>query len=200
MNKTEFMFELGRALEGLPKDDILEKLSFYEEMIADRMEDGESEEEAVTSVGDVDKIALEIIEEIPLTKIVKEKIKPKRRLRGWEIALICVGFPVWLPLAMSALAIIISLYVVLWSLVVSAWAVFASLIGVALGGVVGGVITAIFNNQVAGIVLTSGGLVCAGLAILSFMGSLEATVGVAKLAKTIVLGIKKMFMKKGEVS
>ena len=198
MNKTEFMFELGRALEGLPKDDILEKLSFYEEMIADRMEDGESEEEAVTSVGDVDKIALEIIEEIPLTKIVKEKIKPKRRMRAWEIVLLAVGSPLWIVLGVSALAIIISLYAVLWTLVVCAWAVFASLVGGALGGVVGGVITAIFNNQVAGIVLISGGLVCGGLAIFSFFGCLAATKGTAKLSKRIVLGIKRMFVRKGE--
>ena len=200
MNKTEFMFELGRALEGLPKDDILEKLSFYEEMIADRMEDGESEEEAVTSVGDVDKIALEIIEEIPLTKIVKEKIKPKRRMKAWEIVLLAVGSPLWIVLGVSALAIIISLYAVLWVLVACAWSAFGTLAGSAIGGAVGGVIIAVFKNPVGGGVLIAGGLVCAGLAILSFIGSLEATVGVAKLAKTIVLGIKKMFMKKGEVS
>ena len=200
MNKIEFSLELSKALEGLPNDDIKEKVMFYVEMIDDRIDEGMSEADAVADVGSPEKIAEEIIAEFPLKKLVKEKIKPKRRLRGWEIALICIGFPVWLPLAISALAIIISLYVVLWSLVVSAWAVFASLIGGALGGVVGGVITAIFNNQVAGIVLTSGGLVCGGLAIFSLFGCLAATKGTAKLSKRIVLGIKRMFMKKGEVS
>ena len=51
------MFELGRALEGLPKDDIIEKLSFYEEMIADYMEEGMTETQAVASVGTVDDVA-----------------------------------------------------------------------------------------------------------------------------------------------
>ncbi len=200
MNKTEFMFELGRALEGLPKDDIIEKLSFYEEMIADRMEEGESEEEAVAAIGDVSKIAIEIIDEIPLTKIVKEKVKPKRKIRAWEIVLLVAGSPLWIVLGVAALAIIISLYAVLWALVACAWSSFGMFAGCAIGGVVGGVIIAVFKNTVGGGVLIAGGLVCAGLAILSFLGSLEATVGVAKLAKTIVLGIKKMFMKKGEVS
>ena len=47
MNKEEFLSELRTKLSGLPQEDIEERISFYSEMIDDRMEDGISEEEAV---------------------------------------------------------------------------------------------------------------------------------------------------------
>ena len=45
MNKQEFLAELRRGLSGLPRDDIEERLSFYGEMLDDRIEEGLSEEE-----------------------------------------------------------------------------------------------------------------------------------------------------------
>lgn len=198
MNKTEFIFELGKRLEGLPKEDIIEKLSFYGEMIDDRIEDGASEEEAIAGLGSPEKVAEEIIADYPLGKIVKEKVKSQRRLKTWEIVLICVGFPVWLPLLAVAFSVAITLYAVLWSLVAVAWAVFATFAGCAIAGVVGGAIIASTSHFVSGAVLFAAGLVCGGLAIFSFFGCTAATKGVAKLTKKIAIGIKRMFIRKGE--
>ena len=47
MNKQEFLAQLRKGLSGLPKEDIDERLTFYSEMIDDRMEDGIPEETAV---------------------------------------------------------------------------------------------------------------------------------------------------------
>jgi uncharacterized membrane protein len=49
MGKQEFLTRLGKALSGLPREDIEERLNFYSEMIEDRMEEGLSEEEAVAA-------------------------------------------------------------------------------------------------------------------------------------------------------
>lgn len=198
MNKTEFIFELGKRLEGLPKDDIIEKLSFYSEMIDDRIEDGASEEEAIADLGSPEKVAEEIIADYPLGKIVKEKVRSQRKLRAFEIVLICVGFPVWLPLLAVAFALTITLYAVIWSLVAVAWAVFATFAGCAIAGVVGGAIIASTSHFVSGAVLLAAGLVCGGLAIFTFFGCTSATTGIAKLTKKIAIGIKRMFIKKGE--
>ena len=46
MTKLKFLFELRDRLEGLPYDEVEERLNFYSEMIEDRMEEGLSEEEA----------------------------------------------------------------------------------------------------------------------------------------------------------
>lgn len=81
MNKQEFLTELRAKLSGLPTDDVEERLSFYGEMIDDRTEEGVTEEQAVEEMGSVDQIASQIISEVPLTKIVREKIKPKGVLK-----------------------------------------------------------------------------------------------------------------------
>ena len=62
MNKQDFLKELSRALSGLPREDLEERLAFYSEMIDDRMEDGLSEEEAVADIGSIDEAASQIIE------------------------------------------------------------------------------------------------------------------------------------------
>lgn len=40
MSKQEFLAELRKALSGLPQGDIEDRLTFYSEMIDDRMEEG----------------------------------------------------------------------------------------------------------------------------------------------------------------
>ena len=46
MSKQEFLEQLRRGRSGLPREDIEERLTFYSEMLEDRMEEGLSEEEA----------------------------------------------------------------------------------------------------------------------------------------------------------
>ena len=48
MTKKEFLSSLRSKLQGLPPSDIDERISFYSEMIDDRMDEGKSEEEAVS--------------------------------------------------------------------------------------------------------------------------------------------------------
>ena len=97
MLKAEFLARLREKLSCLPADDLEERLGFYGEMIDDRVEEGLSEHEAVATVGTVDEVADQILAETPLGKLVKERIKPKRRLSTGEIALLAVGSPVWAP-------------------------------------------------------------------------------------------------------
>lgn len=107
MSKQEFLERLRKGLSGLPQNDIEERLTFYSEMIEDRKEDGISEEEAVSAVGTVDEIVAQVVSEIPLVKIAKERIKPKRRLSVGEIVLLILGSPIWLSLGIAAFAVIL---------------------------------------------------------------------------------------------
>ena len=199
MDKSEFLNALCARLGGMPRGDVEERLDFYGEMIDDRMEEGLSEEDAVAALGTVEEIARQIVADIPLTKIVKERIKGRRRLRGWEIALLAALSPVWFPLVVSAFAVVISLYATLWSLIISLWAVFAALAGSALGGVLGGAGFVALGNTPSGLALIAAGMVCAGLGILSIFGCKTATVGGVVLTKKMALGIKSCFRKKEEV-
>ena len=198
MNKAEFLNVLQSKLCGLPKEEVRERIDFYVEMIDDRIEEGLTEEEAVMAVGSVDKIVEQIIADFPLTKLAKERIRPKRRMRVWEIVLLALGSPIWLSLAIVAFAVILSLYVVLWAVAISLWAVFVSVAACALAGLVAGVVFAFCSNAFTGIAMIGASIFCQGLSIFMFFGCKEASRGIVLLTKKIALGIKKLFVKKEE--
>ena len=196
MNKQEFIELLRSKLSGLPEESVEDRISFYSEMIDDRIEAGFSEEEAVSELGSVDEIVEQIIADIPFKKIAKNKIKPQRQLSGWEIALLIIGSPLWLALLVSAFAVIFSLYAVMWSLVISLWAAFASFVAGGACGIGVGFVFAATGKAFSGIALLGASLVCLGLAIFLFFASKSATKGMAMLTKKIAVGIKKLFIKK----
>lgn len=195
MDKIEFIEGLRSRLHGLPKEELEERLGFYSEMIDDRIEEGFSEVEAVNDIGNIDEIASQIIGDIPLVKIAKERIKPKRRLGAWEIVLLAAGSPLWLILAVSVIVVVLSVYVSLWTAIISLWASLGALIGVAVGGIVSGIVLTALGNY-SGAALIGGGIACVGLAILFFFGCGAATKGIIWLTKRIALGIKSCFIKK----
>ena len=196
MLKQEFLNALREKLSGLPQADIEERLTFYGEMIDDRMEEGLSEEQAVEAIGPVDEVVSQIVAETPLTKIVKEKIRPKRSLKAWEIILIVLGFPLWFPLSIVAFVLVLVFYIVLWVLVLCLWVIELAFGACSLAGLVGGIVYIAQGNVGFGIVLIGAGLTLAGLCIFLFAGCKAATVGTARFAKVIVRGIKKLFVGK----
>lgn len=198
MNKQEFLAELRKGLTGLPHEDIEERLSFYSEMIDDRMEEGLSEAEAVSAIGPVSEVVSQILADTPISKLVKEKVKPSRTLRAWEIVLLVLGSPIWLSLLAATLVIILSLYAVLWSVAISLWAAFGSVAGCAIGGIVAGIVFAMSGNGLTGIAMIGAGIFCAGLSIFLFYACKAVTKGTIILAKKICFGIKRCFVKREE--
>lgn len=197
MRKQEFLNRLREKLSALPTAEAEERLGFYEEMIDDRIEEGLSEEEAVSAIGSPDEIAAQIIEEIPLKKIVKEKISAKRKPSALEIALLVIGFPLWFSLLIVVpFSVIISLYATIWSTVVSLWAVFGTFVGSAVGAFIGGIAFISIGHASAGFALVGASLICAGSSIFLFFGCRAATKGSVWLTKKSVLWTKNLFTKK----
>ena len=196
MGKQEFLDALRAGLAGLPQEDIEERISFYAEMIDDRMEEGLTEEEAVAQIGSVEEITQQIVAETPLTRLVKERVKPKRRLQVWEIILLVVGSPVWFSLLIALLSVLFSVYVVLWSLILSLWAVELSFALSAVACIPAGIYL-IFTGQVpTGLALIGAGVALAGLSIALFFVCRAATHGGMKLTAKIALWIKSLVIKK----
>ncbi len=198
MTKLMFLLSLHDRLSEFPQEDVEERLCFYSEMIEDRMEEGLSEEEAVAAVGTVEDIAEQIAADIPLTKLVKEKIRQKKGLRAWEIVLLVLGSPIWLSLLIAAFAVILSLYISLWAVIISLWAVCGSLIGCALGGIVAGIGFTCGEYVLSGIAMIGVGIVCAGLSVFMFYGCRAVTKGSLILTKKFAIWIKNCFIKKEE--
>ena len=196
MNREEFLTGLREGLAGLPREDVEERLAFYEEMIDDRMEEGLPEEDAVAEIGPVDDVVRQIVADTPLPKIVQERIRPKRRLRAWEILLLVLGSPLWLALLIAGFAVLFSVYVVIWAVVVSIWAVDLALSFAVFTQVVGGIMGFCEGKLDLGLAVIGFGLFLAGLAILLFFACVALTKAAARLTKKIALGIKSLFMRK----
>ena len=196
MKKQEFLDELRNRLQGLPPDDLDDRISFYGEMIDDRMDEGKSEEEAVADIGTVDDIVNEIVKDTPLVKLVKEKIKPKRKLKAWEIVLLILGFPLWFPLVLTALILCLVAYLLIWILVIVCYVVELSLSVAATAAPVLMIIQAVNGGSI--VVYLGLWLMCLGGAILLFLGCIGATKLTLKLSKKIITSIKKVFVKKGD--
>lgn len=196
MNKREFLARLREGLRGLPREDIEERVIFYSEMIDERLEEGLSEAEAVGKLGPVGDVVSQILADTPPAEPVREKTRPRGRARPWEIVLLVLGFPVWLPLLIAAFAVFLAAVIVLWALVVSLWAVDASLLGCVLGGAVSAAAFFLRGNGLTAAAMLSAGLCCAGLAIFCFFGCKAVTKGALWLTKKTASGVKHLFMGK----
>lgn len=196
MNKKEFLDELSHRLKGLPKADIDDRVSFYEEMINDRIDEGKTEEEAINEIGNIDDIVNQIVSETPLTKIIKEKTKPKKKKSGLQLLFLILGFPLWFPLFIVGLILIFVFYLLVWILVITTYSIELSLALGGIGGIIGYVILALSgNNEIA---YLGFGLGCIGIAIFFIFPCLGATKVTVKLTKKIMHKIKMSFLRKGE--
>lgn len=196
MNKEEFLAALRSGLRGLPQEDIDERLAFYEEMINDRIEDGVSEEEAVAGIGSVDDVISQILADVPVGVLVKEKMKNKRRIKGWEIVLLVLGFPLWFPLVIAGAAVAFALYIVVWALVIALWAIELAFAVSVTAGIIMAVVYFAEGYVISGVAMVGATICCAGFAILMFLGALYASKGVVKLTGKAMMGLKRKLVGK----
>ncbi len=196
MNRNEFSENLRNRLSGLPQADLEERISFYDEMICDRMEDGMTEEEAVSSVGSIDSIAAQITSEIPLTRLVRARVKPKKKPSGWVIALLILGFPLWFPLLIAAFSILLALLITVWAVILSLFVVDFSLAvsAIAMPFAMFGFFSV--GNPAGAFFALGAGCICAGLAIPFFFGCVWIARAVLRLTGKMILGIKSSFVGK----
>ncbi len=198
MNKNEFLAALRAGLDGLPQGDIDNYGEYYAEMIDDRVEDGLTEQEAVADIGELDAILQQILGDASLTQLVRVRAKRARALTAWEIILLILGSPIWLPLGITAIAVAIMLYIVAWALIVSLYAVDLSLAAAWLCLWVNIFICIAAANSGAAVFSFGIGLACAGLAVLSFFGFNQITKSLVALSKKLMHKIKVSFILKSD--
>lgn len=136
MKRNEFLNQLLLSLSSLPQAERDKAYAFYAEIIDDSMEDGVSEDEAVAKLGAMEEIVEQIVSDVPMAVLLKSRVEPKRRGR-LTVLLLALGFPVWLPLLITAVVVPLTLFAVLWVLDAVFWVVCAALAAAALGGVAG---------------------------------------------------------------
>lgn len=167
MTKEDFLAALRTALSGLSKEDIARNLDYYREMLEDRIEDGATEEEAVAALGPVENIAAQLLPDPPAAPSPSRK---SRKISGGEWALLILGFPLWFPLLLTGAAVVLTLFISLWTVVLSLWSVPVGFAGGALGGTVTAVAAFTQGQPWVGVSLLGATLLLAGLSVFTFVG------------------------------
>ncbi len=198
MNKEEYLGQIRQRLVGLPQNDIEERLAFYDEKIDVHVKEGETEEEAILAIGTVDEVVEKTLSEIPLSKLVRQKVRPEKQMQVWKVVLLVCTFPIWLPLLIAFFALIFVLFIVLWALLIAFYAATLAL-AVATVATVPVVVLYLGIGNIPGAGLFSGlFLVMAGITLLFYTLCLGITKGVVTVIRGTVKGVKSMFVGKGE--
>ena len=198
MSRDAFIGELRHRMAGLPQETVERTVEYYSELIADSMEDGVSEEEAVSRLGSLDEIVTNVVKDTPLTQIVQTRVQEKKAkgVSAWVIVLLILGAPVWLPLLIAVLAVVLALFITLWAVVIALWAAVAAVILAGFVAIAAGIVELCRMHLPQGLVLLGGGLVCLGLCALLYLLMKLITVGTVKLCKWLWVGIKSLFVGK----
>ena len=116
MTRNKYLKELRSFLGKLPKEDRKRILEFYNELIDDKLEAGQSEEEILGEFGSPEELAKQIFQDNGQTYS-----PPNTTSRIMRISAIVLGSPIWLSLLAVFLVLVFALFLVLWAVVVSFW-------------------------------------------------------------------------------
>lgn len=113
MTKNEFKKLLNQRIQVLETQERERILNFYEETIDDSIEDGCSEEEAVSKLGDLEMIVNDIFAENhivkPQTSIQRES--PIKKNRMYVLLFLIITSPLWLALGTAGLTLLLCAYI-----------------------------------------------------------------------------------------
>ena len=143
----------------------------------------------------MDNIIEQILSEIPISKLVKEKVVPKNNLSALSIILIILTAPLWAPVIMSGISAILSLYLAIWGIVLAFYLVVILFVGMGVSLVLASIAHIATGNLTGGMFYIGLSLVLIGLSVILFLGSNWVTKGIILLSKKIWLKLKSFFVK-----
>ena len=195
MYKEQFLSALRRGLSQLPPEEIEKQVAYYSELIDDMTEDGMTEYEAVSRLGSVEDIYQDILQNMPLPLLVKSRAKPKGGWTALSIVLIILGFPIWFSLAVALFAVVFSIYIVIWVLVIVVFAVFISFAACVLALIVL-FVRFLFSGAALAVLALGCAFVLAGLAILTWILAVAFAKLIVRASAAIGRGVKSLFIRK----
>ena len=197
MTKADFLQLLERALMQLPEEERRRNLEYYSELLDDMMEEGMTEAEATAKLGSPAQIAQNILQEMPLSKLVSTRMKPKSGWTPLAIVLAVVGSPVWVPLLLAGVAVVLALFVSIWALGFAAIAVVIALAVAVVAAPIIAIRAAMLTLPV-GLMLLGAGLVLLGLCVLGGLMAVELCRLLWQLTVWLAHKIKGLFIRKEE--
>ena len=147
-------------------------------------------------MGTVADAAEQCLSAVSLPKLVRENVRPRRKLRAWEIVLLVLGAPAWIPLTASAVVIVLAVYLVMWSVVVTLSALELSFALLPVAGVIGAVYLGVQQFPSQALLSLGAAFIFAGLSVLWFFPCKAAVRGCVFAGKRFALTVKRMFVGK----
>ena len=197
MTKADFLRLLERALMQLSEEERRKNLEYYSELLDDMMEEGMTEAEATARLGSPNQIAQSILQEMPLGKLVSTRMKPKSGWTPLAIVLAVVGSPVWVPLLLAGVAVMLAVFVSIWALGFAAVAVVLALAVAVVAAPIIAIRAAVLTLPL-GLMLLGAGLVLLGLCVLGGMMAVELCKLLWQLTVWLAHKIKGLFIRKEE--
>ena len=128
MNKTQFCALLENKLKPyLSPKEMYKTLNFFEEMIDDRIDEGLSEEEAVSQLGDIDIIVDQILDEHNIGKNHTKlawRFVPRKIPTELGFIITVLLLPVWITIFALGASLFIVILSIIFSIVLTIIAIF----------------------------------------------------------------------------
>lgn len=128
MSRANFRGCCAAISRQMPQSEIEKNVAYYDEMFSDMIEDGMTEEEAAARLGDPEEIAKELLRDMPMSELVRSRVRPSGGWTAFSILLAVVLCPIWLPLLIAAAAVVLGLFIALWAVALAVLAVVAALV------------------------------------------------------------------------
>lgn len=192
MTKADYLDRLRASLALMPAEEREAQLAYYEELFDDMLEDGMSEAEVSERLGAPEAVAQELLAEIPLGTLVKNRVKAEGRPSAMTIILLVLGAPLWLPLLLAFFAVLLSVLITFWAVGLSLGVVLPA-VGLSLAAVGVGALIRLVTLPF----LTALGSFLCGLGLLILGALLMGLIvrGLAKLCRATWRGCKKLLLK-----
>ena len=181
----------------LSEEERRKNLEYYSELLDDMMEEGMTEAEATAKLGSPNQIAQSILQEMPLGKLVSTRMKPKSGWTPLAIVLAVVGSPVWVPLLLAGVAVMLAVFVSIWALGFAAVAVVLALAVAVVAAPIIAIRTAVLTLPL-GLMLLGAGLVLLGLCVMGGLMAVELCKLLWQLTVWLAHKIKGLFIRKEE--
>ena len=195
MNKDEFLGKVADLLACLPDSQVEESRAFLSEAIDDRMEDGMSEEEAVTAMGSPGSVAEAILDDLPAVPRAIARTKRRSTVLLWTLAI--VGSPVWASLGLAFVALAVAVYICIWAMALCVW-VLAVATGAAAVAAFALIAAGVAVGNIPYVIAMLGcGCFAAGITVFIGLGAAAVTRRIARLSVLWVRRAVSPFRKSG---
>ena len=194
MNKKEFLKELKASLKQFSASETEGVLTYYDEMITEKTEQGTPEHEVIDSLGNIKSISARIQSELVEVRMKERKNFAKTSNTFFIVLMLCAS-PALLPLGIAFFAVFFSIFITCLALVVSFGATAFALL-VALIPVAG---IAASTTGAGGALLTSGVFLIL-IGVFALLTMVLAQAGISVLGGTVKITNKivQKFHKEGK--